>query len=567
MDNLDEFFQQENPDGMDPTNGGTVSAEKKKPGTDNRADGQAARKKENIVIPVVKKLEDPLNGLQHTDERLMKKRKTQSHYVRFSYTVFVPNPDVYEASDKDLEFLKELNEKISKNIKNSPTINMENFEKIIEVWEHETGKDEPIALSRAHTLAEPHHHPTVKDYVSEIYNYWVKQREKLKRPLLRRFLKVVNKDDTNPNAAFRTRENPKMKTRRAQKANDAEGLVKMNALKEDMDMAITLLGNIKYREMVKLELFELSILKFEAQVKEKTDLNVGPNLLQKFKENYENDKYLAVKNKMKEYNKKAQKIIAENALKEAEKPSMIIEPPRPSKTLPVKMPTNRQSTFLFQNSEELNFDVGAFIASVAEEAMKKEITPQNILLLGADTGPELEAEKIPSYGPPVTRPSTFQTFPPAETSRAERRPITVPLQKEVPQQLIPAQPEEKNIFKYRIRKRVDRFNRVVLERIFEEDENSFYAHHKDYYEKTSEQKEPLLTTDVVDKIHNNNLHDLYVSRFSKYTDIYPFNDSDDDQDLSEFTKQIKKNLANNFRTFLRQKKQQMPGAPVTNLIQ
>lgn len=144
--------------------------------------------------------------------------------------------------------------------------------------------------------------------------------------------------------------------------------------------------------------------------------------------------------------------------------------------------------------------------------------------------------------------------------------------------MVQAQPEEKNIFKYRIRKRLDRFNRVVLERIFEEDENSYYAHHKDYYEKTSEQKEPLLTNDVVDKIHNSikflklanildNLHDLYVSRFSKYTEIYPFNDSDDDQDLSEFTKQIKKNLANNFRTFLRQKKQQMPGAPMTNLVQ
>lgn len=70
----------------------------------------------------------------------------------------------------------------------------------------------------------------------------------------------MNKDDTNPNAAFRTRENPKMKTRRAQKANDNEGLEKMRALKEDMEMAITLMGNIKYREMIKLELFELSIL-------------------------------------------------------------------------------------------------------------------------------------------------------------------------------------------------------------------------------------------------------------------------------------------------------------------
>jgi hypothetical protein len=86
----------------------------------------------------------------------------------------------------------------------------------------------------------------------------------------------------------------------------------------------------------------------------------------------------------------------------------------------------------------------------------------------------------------------------------DRRPINqIPGQISVqPQPMISTLPEEKNLFKYRIRKRVDRFNRVLLERIFEEDENSLYAHHKDYYEKNFEQKEPILTTDVVDKIHN-----------------------------------------------------------------
>jgi hypothetical protein len=78
--------------------------------------------------------------------------------------------------------------------------------------------------------------------------------------MLRKYLKVVNKDDNNPNAAFRTRENPKMKTRRAQKANDPEGLEKMKALKTEMEMAQTLIGNVNYRELVKLEIFELNKL-------------------------------------------------------------------------------------------------------------------------------------------------------------------------------------------------------------------------------------------------------------------------------------------------------------------
>lgn len=52
-------------------------------------------------------------------------------------------------------------------------------------------------------------------------------REKYQRPILRKYWKLANKDENNPNAAFRIRENPKMKTRRNNRTNDHENLEKV----------------------------------------------------------------------------------------------------------------------------------------------------------------------------------------------------------------------------------------------------------------------------------------------------------------------------------------------------
>jgi len=217
MDNIAEFCEQDNPDMYEPSANGTTSVDKKRPGTDNRAEQVGNKKKENIIIPIVKKIEDPLAAIE---EKVTKRRKVQGHFIRMSYCVQVPNPDDYEYTDKDLEFLKDLNERLQKNVKGAPVIAPEVFEKIITQWEHETGKEEAIQLSKALLIAETIYTTPAKEYLSEIYTYWIKLREKYKRPMVRKYLKAVNKDDQNPNAAFRTRENPKMRTRRAQKAND-----------------------------------------------------------------------------------------------------------------------------------------------------------------------------------------------------------------------------------------------------------------------------------------------------------------------------------------------------------
>jgi hypothetical protein len=98
--------------------------------------------------------------------------------------------------------------------------------------------------------------------------------------------------------------------------------------------------------------------------------------MQKFKENYETDKYVSLKNRMKEYNKKAQKLIQMHNEKQQNEGPAPVEPSniRRSVTTIPRMPPSRQAqTFEMKSSEDLNFDVGAFIASVAEEAMNKDI--------------------------------------------------------------------------------------------------------------------------------------------------------------------------------------------------
>jgi hypothetical protein len=73
--------------------------------------------------------------------------------------------------------------------------------------------------------------------------------------------------------------------------------------------------------------------------------------------------------------------------------------------------------------------------------------------------------------------------------------------------MVPIQPvpvEEKNIWIYKLRRRYDRLGRIVIDKIFEEDENDFSAHHRDFYEKNFELKETVLTYEAVDKIPNSN---------------------------------------------------------------
>ena len=146
-----------------------MSMEKKKPGTDNRSEIQGDKKKLNIVTPVVKKLENPFEGVENIDASIFKKRKDQRHYVRVSYIRNVPDPDAYEATDEDLKLMRSLNEKASKIPKATP-MTRAIFEKVIQSWEHDTAKGEIIPLERAQFLADSIVGSNMKEPMEELYN-------------------------------------------------------------------------------------------------------------------------------------------------------------------------------------------------------------------------------------------------------------------------------------------------------------------------------------------------------------------------------------------------------------
>src|SRR4051812_10256266 len=95
-------------------------------------------------------------------------------------------------------------------------------------------------------------------------------------------------------------------------------------------------------------------------------------LVEKYKENYENEKYIKMRNKMKEYNNNADKIMkrinAPPEFKEAEYDKPIIT-------------TKKESSKSTLASEELNYDLGAFLATVLEEASNNNIVTLYLKLI------------------------------------------------------------------------------------------------------------------------------------------------------------------------------------------
>lgn len=200
-----------------------------------------APKKSDIIIPPAK-IEDP-RLIADFDEVLNKKRKFQTHYIKIDWTHTLPDPDIYEATDQDLQFIKEINEKLPKPSRGSTSneLTVVNFQKAIEALEEANKKNKSVMpLAEAISVIEASTITISKDITQKIYEYWGNLRNEYERPLLRKNLRTVNelewcdnKDPMNPipnpNSAFREREvKKKPNTRRAHKNNDAENLTKVN---------------------------------------------------------------------------------------------------------------------------------------------------------------------------------------------------------------------------------------------------------------------------------------------------------------------------------------------------
>jgi len=545
VESADDFFtkeNEENTDSINPerSNSFNTNGKLKKENTLTETTDSTvpAPKKQEIIIPVAKQVEDPLKSNPEYEELLYKKRKLQTHYIRIDYINPKPTPDLYEPTDKDLQFIKELNEKLPKVSRGSNVneITMQNFAHTIEAWENATEKGDVISLIKAVGLVENYYSGALKDFPPKIYEYWKSLREVFQRPLLRKYLKAVNKDDNNPNAAFRFREANKMKTRRTQRNSEADNLEKMKILRQDLDMAMTLIGNVKYREMIKLEICELSNIKLESSLREKADTASNAKLIEKYKENFENEAYLKLRNRMKEYNNNAVKII--DKFNESNKDETIATP----------IPTPSLKPQPINPDEELKFDLGSFIASILDESLSRDITPENITKMLIEEPTQPNPYNPPVLNKPIDKPVTI--FPDISDPLKLKKMSIPPVE-----QLIKVKPpvDEKSIDKFILRRRIGRQKRILLDRIFEEDENSLYSHPRDFYQVEHRQKNLLLSGDVSQKLANNNLKDLYFARFGKFSDICPFNDSEEESEINESTKMIK-TLASNFKIFVKQRR-------------
>ena len=190
-----------------------------------------------MQIPRVPNIEVP--KIEHIpDHRVaLKPFRSPDYYYKH---LTLPNNSLenvlgYEITDEDFQLLESLgsSKKLPKDLLNSKI-----FEEIFDLWENETGKGQIIPYIRAHYLVKegkvcekwelPEHINTASIILLALYDHWVKQRERMGRPLLRRYWKSEGITDIQLKIAFQPRGGYRDKMRlRNSKKNDQEAYEKV----------------------------------------------------------------------------------------------------------------------------------------------------------------------------------------------------------------------------------------------------------------------------------------------------------------------------------------------------
>jgi enhancer of polycomb-like protein len=159
------------------------------------------------------------------------------------------------------------------------------LEIMFDVMEKATGFDVIVTLDQAEQIILQrlpqlyHMYPlkgkatvvvTIRQVITDVYQYWVSKRGKLKRPLLRRFWPVTSLEDTNPHLVFRPREKEKYKLRK-KRQNDIEAYRKMQQLKQDFSQVRLMLAMVKQREELNRSLVLLQTEWFEQKLYDAID--------------------------------------------------------------------------------------------------------------------------------------------------------------------------------------------------------------------------------------------------------------------------------------------------------
>lgn len=168
---------------------------------------------------------------------------------------------------------------------------LEMLEAMLDLMEKATAFEAIIAMDRAEKIIAQklpqlyHMYPvkaragvvTIKHVLTDVYNYWVSKRSKLKRPLLRRFWPVTSSDDTNPHLVFRPREKEKYKLRK-KRQDDMDAYRKLKQLKQDFYHVRVLLDLVKQREELNRSLVILQKEWFEQKIYDAVDTSGAPRI-------------------------------------------------------------------------------------------------------------------------------------------------------------------------------------------------------------------------------------------------------------------------------------------------
>eukprot|EP01017_Pseudomicrothorax_dubius_P008950 TRINITY_DN1297_c0_g2_i10.p1 TRINITY_DN1297_c0_g2~~TRINITY_DN1297_c0_g2_i10.p1 ORF type:complete len:542 (-),score=171.87 TRINITY_DN1297_c0_g2_i10:680-2305(-) len=475
------------------------------------------RKKHEIVIPMIKKLD--MNILDDaTVIRLLnaKRKRHPLEYIRLAKADNLPRPDLYEASDKDVALIEEINAKLATKPKasNGIKLTVAAFEAFIRELEIQTDRYEPVPLESAKLYAEKKLEPALQEYVEEIYNHWRSMRQQLKRSLLRTFWKANISDDTNPRVAFRPREKEKMKLRRSNKGSDISTVKKMQHLRSDLEQLKTMIEAARLREKLKSDMVELNFLKFEAQRTEKLDHVQTDLVLREVL-----DRHSKFPQIMKKFDARHKKYLAS---KEEAPPT----PMEPNGVRTVPKPVRAGTTTAAAPvSEDQNFALASLVCSIFIEARSRNIKPEYFKEILALATTKAKPEKVVPEEAPVEKraPTPVQLPVPVVTETTKK------VEKEPPK-------TEKNIFELLLRKRITRDGRIVIDRLLKKrkrvftelDAHPYYGQIKDYRKNQVFGEKRLLPETMIERERSSEEREILERRNRKFEDILCTSDQEDD---------------------------------------
>lgn len=191
-----------------------------------------------MQVPRAPNIEVPKIEFLDNHERLLKMYKAKFYHYKH---LTLPDRSLenilgYEITEEDLELMQKLI--IDKNL-SEIHLNSKVFEKIIEISENDTSKGQIIPFDRVVNLVkeskvceklESAEDTNLFNAVLQvIYDHWVKQREKMGRPLMRKYWKSEGITDNQLRIAFQPRGGYREKMRlRNSRKNDYENYEKVS---------------------------------------------------------------------------------------------------------------------------------------------------------------------------------------------------------------------------------------------------------------------------------------------------------------------------------------------------